>query len=342
MNFWKSGKIKFIILLIVLVLIAVFWPFYRFVTHDLSVSPFRVILTNGDFKKVDDGVNILLLGIPGDPYDGPNLSDTILLVRYDLQKNKAYMLPLPRDLWSPTLSEKINAAYALGEAKKKGAGLALARAEIAGVVGQPIPYAAVINFSGFRKLIDEVGGIDIAVERSFTDKKFPIEGLHNKKCPGGEEDESCRVQTISFTKGKTHMDGETALRFVRSREAEGIERGDFARARRQQKVITALRARIIQEVLSLNLPKTKKLYVLVDSIVKRNLTNTQMAILAKNVLLKGNFVLLERSLSSELFIVPPAYQYDGKYVLIPKDGFGLLHRHIACLLTTEYVKKCGD
>ena len=58
------------------------------------------------------------------------------------------------DIWSDTLQDKINTAYAYGEAKKTGGGLTLAKAELSNIIGQPVQYAAVIDFSKFETLID--------------------------------------------------------------------------------------------------------------------------------------------------------------------------------------------
>ena len=96
-----------------------------------------------------------------------------------------------------------------------------------------------IDFSGFAKAIDVIGGLDIQVDTSFIDSKFPIPGKETDPC------EPCRYETISFTKGLQHMDGATALKFVRSRQAEGDEGTDFARSKRQEKLISAFKQKIL-------------------------------------------------------------------------------------------------
>jgi len=95
----------------------------------------------------------------------------------------------------------------------------------------PIHYYIRIDFSGFEKIIDEVGGIKVHVDNSFTDYQFPTDDH--------------KYQVISFEEGLQTMDGSTALNFARSRHGNNGEGSDFARAQRQQKVIQALKDRLL-------------------------------------------------------------------------------------------------
>ncbi|MBI1862983.1 triose-phosphate isomerase [Candidatus Microgenomates bacterium] len=89
-------------------------------------------------------VNILLLGVPGGDHDGPNLSDSINVMSYDMKTNQLTTIGIPRDVWSETLHQKINAAYATGEAIDPGKGMTLAKAEVSSIVGIPIDICLVI------------------------------------------------------------------------------------------------------------------------------------------------------------------------------------------------------
>jgi len=115
----------------------------------------------------------------------------------------------------------------------------LSKQIVSEVTGQPVNYALVIDFSGFQDIINTLGGIDVTVDRSFTDTKYPIAGKENDTC-GADPTLACRYLTIHFEKGPTHMIGATALEFVRSREGDNGENTDFARSARQQKVIAAV------------------------------------------------------------------------------------------------------
>src|SRR3989338_10907046 len=254
----------FIFIFVILTLIIIFLrPHYLFVTKTLKVSPLKTLFSIDGLKTYNNHVNILFLGIAGADRDGPNLSDSIVVVSYDLKNNHLATISIPSDVWSEALHDKINSAYAYGEAKKKGAGFILAKAEVQAIIGQPIHYAAAINFDQFEELIDFLGGVEINIESSFIDKEFPIAGRENDLCADDPE-YKCRYKTVSFSKGITLMDGQTTLNFVRSRYALGSEGTDFAREKRQQKVIEAIKNKLIALVKRPNLDNYQKLYDLLD------------------------------------------------------------------------------
>jgi LCP family protein required for cell wall assembly len=288
---------------------------------------------------VNDQVTILILGIPGGKHDGPLLSDSIIVVNYDFQKNRVVTIGIPRDVWSSTLQDKINSAYAYGEAKKKGGGLTLAKAEVGAIVGIPIQYAAVINFGKFKNLVDFFGGIDINVKNSFVDHKFPIEGKENDEC-GGDTEYHCRYETIRFEKGIQHMNGETALKFSRSRNAEGQEGSDFSRSLRQQLVTGQIKGKIFQTILSFNLGKTRQMYWELNQSIERDIDNQQAASLIKSVMFGRTFKQKDFGLPRELFVVPDGSLYEGRYVLVPKDDFNHVYLYTQCLLRKEDDKQC--
>src|SRR3989339_812586 len=300
-----SLKSKFIIgtSILLIIFIVLLRPYYLFITQTLKVSPIKTLLSLDGLKTYNNHVNILFLGIAGDDHEGPNLSDSIVVVSYDLKANHLITISIPRDVWSEALNDKINSAYAYGEAKKKGAGFILAKAEVQTIIGQPVHYGAAINFDQFEELIDFLGGVEINIESSFIDKEFPIAGRENDLCVDDPE-YKCRYKTVSFTKGITLMDGQTALNFVRSRNAIGSEGNDFAREKRQQKVIEAIKDSLITFVKKNNIVQYKKLYDLADKLVKRDINNQQLAIIFKNIILKRNFKQEKIVLSKDFFINP--------------------------------------
>ncbi len=109
-----------------------------------------------------------------------------------------------------------------------------ARQTVETLSGLNIPYFAVLDFAGFKEAIDQVGGVDVVVDRTFTDYAYPADVGDGYLPP------------ITFTAGPQHMDGTTALEFARSRHAAGPEGSDFARSQRQQKIITAFEAKLFQ------------------------------------------------------------------------------------------------
>lgn len=308
-----------------------------------QISPFtiwQVIFNdNSQLKKDHSRTNLLLLGIGGVSHEGGDLTDTIILLSLDFTKKDAVLLSIPRDIWIPTLKDKINAAYHLGEEKATDAGFVLAKASVEEVVGIPIHYALLIDFSGFKRLVDIVGGIEVNVADSFTDSLYPIAGKENDLC-NGDPEFACRFETVSFQKGKEHMDGERALKYVRSRHAEGGAGTDFSRGKRQQAVLLALK----QKLLSIQtLGDRKKIFEFLQ-VAQQTITTdidiTPRIILGKT-LVGSSFNIRSFSLTQEdekkqekgLLINPPLWQYDGKWVLIPKhDGFSQINKYVVCLL----------
>jgi LCP family protein required for cell wall assembly len=150
------------------------------------------------------------------------------------------MMSIPRDFHVQINPEvywfnRINSVYPTYEAKGEGKGLPRLQEIVTEITGKEIQYYAMINFKGFVELIDSLGGINVNVENSFTDYRFPTE-------PG--------YKTVSFEAGPQHMDGQTALEYARSRHSlDNNEGSDFARAKRQQKVIEAVIDKIISNSL---------------------------------------------------------------------------------------------
>ena len=246
-------------LLLFLFVVFVLNPYYLFLTKTLKISPLKTLFSLDSLKIYDHQVTVLILGIPGKNYQGGTLSDSIIVANYNLKTHQLLTISLPRDIWSNTLKDKINTAYAYGETKQKNGGLKLAKAEVEAVIGNPIQYSTVVDFAEFKEMIDFLGGIDVDIERSFTDKQFPIPGRENDQC-GGDQEFKCRYETISFQKGITHMDGSTALKYVRSRHATGVEGSDFARNRRQQKVLAAIKNELKKSMGKLSLKRWKTIY----------------------------------------------------------------------------------
>jgi LCP family protein required for cell wall assembly len=193
-------------------------------------------------KKDSSGkyTNALVLGV--DTRETNNLlnTDTIILVSYNHETHDVIMMSIPRDFHVQINPEvywfnRINSVYPTYEAKGEGKGLPRLQEIVTEITGKEIQYYAMINFKGFVELIDSLGGINVNVENSFTDYRFPTE-------PG--------YKTVSFEAGPQHMDGQTALEYARSRHSlDNNEGSDFARAKRQQKVIEAVIDKIISNSL---------------------------------------------------------------------------------------------
>lgn len=190
----------------------------------------------------EDRTNILILGKGGKGHEAPDLTDTVIFASINHTDPSLSLVSLPRDIWIPELRAKLNSTYYWGNQKKDGGGLILTKATVESIVGQPVHYGLVIDFSGFMKIVDVLGGVEVDVERGFVDEKYPIAGKEDDECDGDLE-YKCRYETIRFEEGAQTMNGETALIFARSRNAEGDEGTDLAREIRQQKILAAIQTK---------------------------------------------------------------------------------------------------
>ena len=326
---------------ITLILFLLVFVFFLFLLILNIISKSRVgyyIALGSDFiftppakiQEIDGKVNLLILGKGGLNHQGPDLTDTMIFVSINPKDNSIITISLPRDIWIPELRAKLNSIYYWGNQKKPpvrrtsgpeepGGGLALTKSKVESITGQTVQYGTVIDFEGFKQIIDTLGGISVNVENSFVDEKYPIAGRENDNC-GGDPELKCRYETLHFVQGKQLMDGETALKFARSRNAVGDEGTDFARAARQEKVITAIKEKILSTKVLLSPKKLLQIKKIVMEHVETDISPDAAAILARYLFsARGN--IKTNVLSEDFLINPPrSEKYDNLYVFIPKDG----------------------
>jgi len=222
--------------------------------------------------------SILLMGYGGGTHEGGTLTDSIIIAQFIPKEKKIKLISIPRDLWVPipisvgeTKMSKVNAAYTIGLDDKrysnkeiqftgKAGGGQMSKSVLSQVVGFSIDNFATINFNGFLKTIDTLGGIEVNVQKTFDDYFYPIEEKTTDLCgksepeivvltatvSGEKLDQQfiCRYEHLHFDKGLQTMDSATALKFVRSRHSQE-DGGDFNRSARQKLVIEAVKKKII-------------------------------------------------------------------------------------------------
>jgi LCP family protein required for cell wall assembly len=198
-------------------------------------------------------VTILLLGLDQREEDRgiPARSDTMVLLTMDPLNLTAGMLSIPRDLWVTIPgyeNNKINVAHFLGEQAKEGEGPELARRTVQKNFGVYVHYVARVDFKGFERLIDQIGGVTIDVDRALLDNEYPNERVVNG------------LTRIFYPPGPQRMNGLQALRYARSRHADS----DFGRNLRQQKVLQSAREQVLHAGIVPRLPSMFK--VLTESI----------------------------------------------------------------------------
>lgn len=309
--------------------------------------------------KAEERVNVLLLGNAGGKHDGSLLTDTLMVASYNYKTNQANFISLPRDLWLDSLHAKVNAVYEIGEEDDNG--LKFSKETIGAMFGIPIQYAIRIDFSGFQQAIDQVGGVDVTIDKPFDDYNYPITGKEDDLCGYVEQEKefnpdeakalnieagkhkvliapdgkiatdsakpekgleyfSCRYEHISFKAGLTNMDGATALKFVRSRMGTNGEGSDFARSRRQQKVIEAFKDKTLTLGTLVNPGKIKGLLDTFGKNFETDMPVDKMIALfsvSKKITQTNNYVLSNVG-ENALLVNPPLGDY-GAWVLVPKD-----------------------
>ncbi|OGY25034.1 MAG: hypothetical protein A2Y57_02660 [Candidatus Woykebacteria bacterium RBG_13_40_7b] len=318
------------------------WPAFNVIKEVLKApgSVISLIRNPADTLESTNGrVNFLILGIDkrssipysyegrdGKVYKNGFLSDTILFASVDLETKDTFLLSLPRDLWVKIDQYgygKINAAYSIGETSGyAGGGLGLAKGVVEEHLGVPIHYSARLDFQAFEKAIDAIDGVEINIDRAFDDYNYPIEGMENAECPDGSF--NCHLQHVHFDQGVQKMDGETALRYVRSRQGTNGEGTDFARAKRQQKVILAFRDKAVSLETLANPIKLSSLILSFGEGLAMDFDLNVLGALVKLVKdvdpKKVRTVTLETG-DTGLVYSPPMEQYGGAYVLLPKVGW---------------------
>lgn len=316
---------RFLAIFGVVVALLLFFYGIKLILDRYQVTQFVEPVTNFIFTtdvpvKNQDGVtNILVLGKGGEGHDAPELTDTIILASLSRDPAKITLISLPRDLYLADTQLKINHAFLKGnEQGGTEAGLDNARKTMEEVTGQTINYVTVVDFSGFTRLIDALGGINVEVERSFTDNRYPIAGRENDLC-AGDPTYACRYETVSFSEGEQTMDGATALKFARSRHSlDPLESNDLARAARQQKIIDAIRRKVISTELIFNPQKVSELVSIGQNSVITDITPDEGAVLAR-IAFDARNNLQSYVLPFTLLYEPPVspYRYFGQYVLLP-------------------------
>lgn len=256
-----------------------------------------------------DRVNVMLFGIGGPGHDGSELTDTIIFSSLKPSTGDVGMMSIPRDLTIPLPGgygwRKINHANYFGELEDPGHGAAFAAKTVGDVLGQDIHYYVKVDFDGFEEFIDALGGVNVYVERSFVDTQYPTDDH--------------LVQTIAFEEGWQRMDGETALQFARSRHGTNGEGSDFARSRRQQKILLAVKDRVFTPQTILNPARIGHLIDTVNDNIETNVTTWEVLRLAS--LLKHvdpsaiTHHVLDASPGSPLYET----NINGSYVLLPDN-----------------------
>lgn len=279
-----------------------------------------IFVSDEKIKTLNNRTNILVLGKAGEGQVAPDLTDTMILV--SVGTDDVEMISLPRDIWITSLRAKLNSTYYWGNQRQEGGGLVLAKSTVEEIVGVPVHYGLVIDFSGFTQLIDELGGVEVVVEKGFADEWFPVPGREADECDGDPEFK-CRYETIVFEPGRQLMNGETALKFVRSRHSDDLSEGtDFARSARQRQVIVAIQEKMMSRAVWRSPRLLKRLWEMGLSMIETDMTEVEMATIARKTY-DAREKINSYSIPEELLVNPPlGARYDNLYVFVPTGSVG--------------------
>lgn len=243
----RPGRFKralVITLLLILFAALAYAVYIASIVVKISTQPFDLTPLSRDGNG---RTNVLVLGM-GDPgHAGEGLTDTMMVLSYDIPDGRVAQISLPRDLRVklPDFGyAKINAANVYGGTK-------LAERTVSNTLDIPIHYFVQTDFSGLVGLVDAVGGIDVDVKDRLVDREYPCDDNQYKACG------------LDIQSGLQHMDGSTALKYVRCRK--GTCGDDFGRAARQQEVMGLVRDKMVRWQ---NLANPLVLVPLVDALHK--------------------------------------------------------------------------
>ncbi|MBI2057755.1 MAG: LCP family protein [Candidatus Yanofskybacteria bacterium] len=248
--------------------------------------------------KETDRLNVLILGIRGvDDPDGGLLTDSIMLFSFDDKLKKASLVSIPRDLYVdlPGLFKgKVNEVYERGLAKKDKTNFT--KNSFSRITGVFVDKIVTFDFQGFKEIVDSLDGIDVKLEKPFEEKT-----------QWGYE--------FSLPAGESHLDGQTALYYARSRYSTN----DFDRSRRQQEIILAIRKKALSLGILSNPIRVTSLANSLKSNISTdfNIWDTR-DILQLALTFNSAEKLQTKTLTTENLLHETVQ--NGIYVLLPKDN----------------------
>lgn len=278
-----------------------------------------------ELKKDENGfTNLVLLGDGGHVRDGADLIDTIMVASIDYESGAVSLMSFPRDYYLRYIDHREYADRKINELYrdfKKTLGEEEAYEVFMDVLGDlsnlEIHYYARVDFNAFVEVVDGLGGITVDVQQAISDPYYP-----------NETDNGYTLFEVEA--GPQEMDGETALKFARSRKTTS----DFDRAARQQLVLQAIKAKALSSEVMASPRTIKKLYNTVSRNMNTNMALRDLIALASfakdfdssNMVMK---VLHDDPSKDGGFLYTPERQYyNGQFVLVP-DGNSLdyIHRY---------------
>jgi polyisoprenyl-teichoic acid--peptidoglycan teichoic acid transferase len=342
----------FLIFLVILLLMGIFYAsFFIWKTHTmgkkitLSINNDASLMDtlksftsdSGQALRTDDQgrLNMLLLGIAGKGKPGQFLTDTIIVASIDTKTNQVALLSIPRDLYYQDkelgFDSKLNTIYpsALRRFENEKEAADTIKRATQKITGIDIHYYVVVNFDGFEKFIDAIGGVHVMNERDILDTRYPGPNYS--------------YETFSLSKGFHNLDGKTALKYARVRH--GDPEGDFGRAKRQQQIMQAAKNKIFSTRTFLNVSALNDLFNTIGDNVRTDISPQEFESflsLTKNLDTNNiNTVVLTAWDKDSLLKVSHMYWGGVRaFVLVPRVGnFTEIHELAKNLFDLNTIKR---
>ncbi len=290
-------------------------------------------------------LSVLLLGYGGAGHDGGYLSDTMILAYLDVTQKKLLMIHIPRDIWvnvkvgSSMMPMKVNAALAMGTKTSNYPttvvskdtilrASTLTKQAVTTITGLPIDFVVGVDFNSFPQAIDTLKGIDVNVPTTLDDPWYPVRGEELNLCSHTPEEVTalsatmsgfmlekqfpCRYEHLHFAAGTNHMDGETALKYGRSRHTSS----DFDRGLRQIAIVRA----VVNKLFSLEaLNNIPAFFNSLSKSVKTDISAQQITTIAPILKTIPSLKVVEIGLDTTN-VLSDGTSAAGAYILIPKTG----------------------
>jgi LCP family protein required for cell wall assembly len=251
-----------------ILIIGLFWVTISIIQ---SLDFGSLVFSFGKELKTDSQkhTNFLLAGTGGAEHDGSNLTDTLIIASFNEKDKTVKMLSLPRDLYLDdkiTGGQRINKIYDsyLNKYDSSPEAMKQLAKTITSVSSISIQYTVKVDFDGFVKIVDALDGVTVDVENAIYDPYYP-------------KGETIRYETFSIQAGTQKLDGETALKYARSRKTTS----DFDRANRQQQLLSAIKDKALDLQILTNPAQIQELYNSVADNIETNLSVAEIIELAK-------------------------------------------------------------
>ena len=210
-----------------------------------------------------NSVNVLILWYGWATHQWWFLTDSIMVASRNPDENNVTLFSLPRDLYvkSPVTNGygRINAIfqqyYSRTQSVEESA-LWFAK-KIGEMLGLDIPYYATVDFQTFKEIVDSLWWVDVYVDKTINDPQYPA-------------DDMIHYNPFYIEAWEQHLDGNTALKYARSRHTTS----DFDRAKRQQKLIIAIKDKMLESGLSIS--TATELYDQYKKYVQTNISAQEM------------------------------------------------------------------